>query len=89
MLIFFFIFDHIANFPGRPEEGIGFPKAGVPGGSEPPCGCWEENLSPLEEQPVLFTAETSLDQGFVFCFFPRLEIKARSPENSSTDIVLC
>lgn len=51
MLIFFFIFDHIANFPGRPEEGIGFPKAGVPGGSEPPCGCWEENLSPLQEHP--------------------------------------
>ena len=25
-----------------------------------PCGCWELNWGPLEEQPVLLTAETSL-----------------------------
>ena len=23
-------------------------------GCEPPCGCWEMNLAPLEEQTVLF-----------------------------------
>ena len=28
--------------------------------SEPPCGCWELNPGPLEEQPVLLTAEPSL-----------------------------
>lgn len=25
-----------------------------------PCGCWESSLDPLEEQPVLFAAELSL-----------------------------
>ena len=30
------------------------------GGCEPPCGCWELNSGPLEEQPVLLTAEPSL-----------------------------
>ena len=27
---------------------------------EPPCGCWELNSGPLEEQPMLLTAEPSL-----------------------------
>ena len=27
---------------------------------EPPCGCWELNSEPLEEPPVLLTAEPSL-----------------------------
>jgi hypothetical protein len=26
---------------------------------EPPCGCWELNSGPLEEQPVLLTTEPS------------------------------
>ena len=26
----------------------------------PPCGCWEPNLSPLGEQPVLLISQTSL-----------------------------
>ena len=29
-------------------------------GCEPPCGCWELNSGPLEEQPLLLTAEQSL-----------------------------
>jgi hypothetical protein len=29
-------------------------------GFEPPCGCWELNSGPLEEQSVLLTAEPSL-----------------------------
>jgi hypothetical protein len=28
-------------------------------GCEPPCGCWELNSGPLEEQSVLLTAEPS------------------------------
>ena len=28
-------------------------------GYKPPCGYWELNLGPLEEQPVLLTAEPS------------------------------
>jgi hypothetical protein len=29
-------------------------------GCEPPCGCWELNSGPLEEQLVLLTSEPSL-----------------------------
>ena len=29
-------------------------------GCEPPCGCWELNSGPLEEQAVLLTMEPSL-----------------------------
>lgn len=32
----------------------------VTGGHELPCGCWERNPGSLEEQPVLPTAELSL-----------------------------
>jgi hypothetical protein len=38
----------------RPEEGTVSPQTGV---TEAPCGCWELNLGPLEEQLMLFTAE--------------------------------
>jgi hypothetical protein len=29
------------------------------GGCEPPCGCWDLNSGPLEEQSVLLPAEPS------------------------------
>ena len=29
-------------------------------GCEPPCGCWELNSGPLEEQAILLTTEPSL-----------------------------
>ena len=29
-------------------------------GCEPPCGCWELNSRPLEEQAMLLTSEPSL-----------------------------
>jgi hypothetical protein len=32
----------------------------VTDGCEPPCGCWELNSGPLEEQSVLLTPELSL-----------------------------
>jgi hypothetical protein len=31
---------------------------------EPPCGCWELNSGPSEEQSVLLTAEPSLQPHF-------------------------
>jgi hypothetical protein len=40
-------------------------------GCEAPCGCWELNSGPLEEQSVLLTAEPSLqpnDANSFFCF---------------------
>jgi hypothetical protein len=36
-------------------------------GCEPPCGCWDLNSGPLEEQPVLLAAEPSL-QSRIFWF---------------------
>jgi hypothetical protein len=40
-------------------------------GCEPPCGCWELNSAPLEEQSVLLTSEPSLqpqDASLLFYF---------------------
>jgi hypothetical protein len=42
------------------------PGAGIRDGCEPPCGCWKENLDPVEKQPVLLTAGSSLQP----CPFP-------------------
>ena len=41
-------------------EGIRSPGTGIIDSYELPCGCWELKLGPLEEKPVLFTAEPSL-----------------------------
>jgi hypothetical protein len=38
-------------------EGV---SSGVTGSYELPCGYWEFNLGPLEEQPVFITAEPYL-----------------------------
>lgn len=38
----------------------GISRTGVTQSSELPCGCWELNLGPREEQPVLLTSEPSL-----------------------------
>jgi hypothetical protein len=35
-------------------------------GYEPPCGCWELNSGPLEEQTVLLTSELSPAQDQLF-----------------------
>jgi hypothetical protein len=38
-------------------------------GCEPPCGCWDLNSGPLEDQSVLLTAEPSHQPTtFIFCF---------------------
>ena len=39
---------------------VGFPGNGVTDSSELPCGCWELNPGPVEEQPGLLTPEPSL-----------------------------
>jgi hypothetical protein len=39
-------------------------------GCEPPCGCWELNSGPQEEQSVLLTTEPFLQPwGQLFMFF--------------------
>jgi hypothetical protein len=45
--------------PRRPEEGIIPPGTGVTSSYELLCVCWELNLGPLEEQPILLAAEPS------------------------------
>ena len=37
-------------------------------GCEPPCGCWEMNSGPLEEQPMLLTSEPPLQPFFIYLF---------------------
>ena len=41
-------------------EGVRSPEIGVTGSYELPCECWELNLGPLEEHPMLLTTELSL-----------------------------
>ena len=43
-----------------PCEGDRCPGTGITDSCGLPCGCWELNLDPLEEQPVLLTTEPSL-----------------------------
>lgn len=46
---------HIMNVPGtlRGQEGAQAPVTGIAGSCEPPCGCWELNLGPLQEKLLL------------------------------------
>ena len=46
-------------------------------GCEPPCGCWELNSGPLEEQAMLLTSEPSLQPSICF-----LEIKYNTVDSS-------
>ena len=46
--------------PAEARRGAGSPGTGATGGCEPPCRCWEPNLGPLQEQPVLLPAEPPL-----------------------------
>jgi hypothetical protein len=50
---FFFNVNTLSLSSDTPEQGIGSHYRWC----EPPCGCWEMNSGPLEEQTVLLTAE--------------------------------
>jgi hypothetical protein len=56
----------------------------ITGGCEPPCGCWELNSEPLEEQSVFLTTELSLQLQFL----NSLTLGAREMEWLSTLTVL-
>jgi hypothetical protein len=43
-------------------------------GCEPPCGCWELNSGPLEEQTVFSTTEPSLQPPKLYLFITYLEV---------------
>jgi hypothetical protein len=42
------------------------PEEYITDGCEPPCGCWELNSEPLEEQSVLLNAKPSLQPHIFF-----------------------
>lgn len=44
----------------RPEDGTIFPGVGVAGGCEQACRCRELNRGLLEDEPLLLTAEPSV-----------------------------
>lgn len=44
----------------RVQKTIRSPRPEVADGCEPPCECWESDSGPLEEKPLLLTAEPSL-----------------------------
>lgn len=39
-------------------ERVRYTSTGVADVWEPPCGCWEQSLSPLQEQPVVLNSES-------------------------------
>lgn len=55
-----------AWFPWRSEETLEYPGTGVTHSYEPPCGCWESNPGPLQEQQVLLTAEQLLLSYYIY-----------------------
>lgn len=46
--------------PLKSRRGCGSPGTRVIDSCESPRGCWESNLCPMEEQPMLLTTESSL-----------------------------
>jgi hypothetical protein len=53
LLAYRFVSHMHARCLRRPEESLGASRTGVTDGCKPPCGCWESNLSSLEERPGL------------------------------------
>lgn len=47
--------------PLKARKCVGTPRPRVTDVYELPCGCWEPNPGPLQDQPVLLTAEPSPD----------------------------
>lgn len=60
---------HMLAVPSRTEEGSGSLGTGLSDGFKQPCGCWELNLAPLEEQPVFLTIKSTLQLQRFFCLF--------------------
>lgn len=57
--------------PGAMEasRGLKIPQIGIDS-CKPPCGCWEWNRDPLQEQPLL-TSQPSLQPQGMECLTPR------------------
>ena len=44
----------------RLKESLDPPRSGATNDCEPPCGCWESNSEPPQEQSLFLTREPSL-----------------------------
>lgn len=53
----------------RPQEDVRPPGTEVTNACQSPCGCWELNLGPLEEQSGLLTGESYLSGPLSFLLF--------------------
>lgn len=60
----------------RPEEGIVFPGTEITDSCEQPCGCWQSNPDPPEEQPVLLTADSFFQPYFILLSCKPQELRA-------------
>ena len=67
-----------------PDESTGSPGTGVTDHCEPPCGCRELNLGPLEEQPLLLTTTLFLQVLFYLSLLVNVTIKRRSSASLRT-----
>lgn len=70
--------------PGSSEEAFGYPGSGVIGDHEQPCGCWQTNLGPQQEQLVFFIQPSlalALNSWSSCLYFPsaRIIAKHRAP----------
>lgn len=74
-----------ARCPWRPEADIRALETTVTNSCEPPCVCWKQNLSPLEEKPN--TEPSFYTPSFYFkyiCYIPAIPEKNREgPTNLS------
>lgn len=57
MLVHIFLCTMCVLCQQRTEEGVWCPGTVIKDSYELPCGGWELNLDPLEEQPVLLIAK--------------------------------
>jgi hypothetical protein len=58
----------------------------ITAGCEPPCGCWELNSGPLEEQSVLLTTEPSLQPSlYRHTAFEGVQSEGPLAENQSSE----
>ena len=53
------MFGSMCAVPIEAREGVRSPRTGVTGGCELPCGCWELNSGPLEEEHVLLNNQAT------------------------------
>jgi hypothetical protein len=73
-LFIHYVYSSLLHMPAYQKRALEF----ITDSCEPPCGCWEWNLRPLEEQPVLLTSKPSLQ--------PRAHLKKKKKKKKKKKI---